>query len=60
MKLLEVYKYGFLCLFKIMALIPLELIFVVVLVIAVPLWWVKYVQKVLTNFGDVIEKMMFL
>lgn len=60
MKLLEVYKYGFLCLFKIMVLIPLELIFVVVLVIAIPLWWVKYVQKVLTNFGDVIEKMMFL
>ena len=50
----------FLCLFKIMVLIPLELIFVIVLVIAIPLWWVKYVQKVLTNFGDVIEKMMFL
>lgn len=60
MKLLEVYKYGFLGLFKIMALITLELIFVIVFVIAIPLWWVKYVQKVLTNYGDVIEKMMFL
>ena len=58
MKLLEVYKYGFLGLFKIMFLILLELILLIVLVTTIPLWWLKHIQKLLSNFGDVIEDVM--
>lgn len=58
MKLLEVYKYGFLGLFKIMVLILLELILILLLVATIPLWWLKYIQKLLSNFGDLIEEVM--
>lgn len=59
MKLLEVYRYGSLGLFKIMFLILLELAFLIVLVTTIPLWWLKHIQKLLSNFGDVIEKVMY-
>lgn len=60
MKLLEVYRYGSLALFKIMFLILLELILLIVLVATIPLWWLKHIQKLLSNFGDVIEKVIDL
>ena len=55
MKLSKVYRYGLLSLFKIMFLILLELILLIVLVTTIPLWWLKHIQKLLSNFGDVIE-----
>ena len=55
MKLLKVYRYGLLSLFKIMLLILSELILLVVLVATMPLWWLTHIQKLLLNFGDVIE-----
>ena len=58
MKLLEVYKYCSLSLFKIMVLILLELISLIVLVTTIPLWWLKHIQKLLSNFGDLIEEVM--
>ena len=58
MKLSKVYRYGLLSLFKIIVLILLELIFLIVLVAAIPLWWLKRIQKLLSNFGDVIEDVM--
>ena len=58
MKLSEVYRYGLLSLFKIMFLILLELISLIVLVTTIPLWWLKHIQKLLSNFGDVIEDVM--
>ena len=58
MKLSVVYRYGLLSLFKIMFLILLELISLIVLVTTIPLWWLKHIQKLLSNFGDVIEDVM--
>ena len=58
MKLSEVYRYGLLSLFKIMFLILLELIFIIVLVTTIPLWWLKHIKKLLSNFGSVIEDVM--
>lgn len=59
MKLLEVYRYGSLALFKIMFLILLGLAFLIVLVTTIPLWWLKHIQKLLSNFGNVIEEVMY-
>ena len=58
MKLSKVYRYGFLSLFKIIVLILLELILLIGLVTTIPLWWLKHIQKLLSNFGDVIEDVM--
>ena len=58
MKLSVVYRYGLLSLFKIMFLILLELISLIVLFTIIPLWWLKHIQKLLSNFGDVIEDVM--
>ena len=60
MKLLEVYRYCLLALFKIMFLILLELILLIVLVTTIPLWPLKHIQKLLSNFGDVIGKFIDL
>lgn len=59
MKLLKVYRYGSLALFKIMFLILLELAFLIVLVTTIPLWWLKCIQNFLTIFGDLIEKVIY-
>nr|DAP61825.1 MAG TPA: hypothetical protein [Caudoviricetes sp.] len=56
MKLSEVYRYGVLGLFKMMILILLELILIIMLVTTIPLWWLKHIQKLLSNFGELIEK----
>ena len=53
MKLSEVYRYGLLGLFKAIILILLEKILV-----TLPLWWLKPVQKLLSNFGNLIEKVI--
>ena len=58
MRLSKVYRYGLLSLFKIIVLILLELILFIVLVTTIPLWWLKHIQKLLSNFGDVIEDVM--
>ena len=58
MKLSGTYRYGLLNLFKIIVLILLELILLIVLVTTIPLWWLKHIQKLLSNFGDVIEDVM--
>ena len=60
MKLLEVYRYCLLVLFKIMFVILLGLIFLIVLVTTIPLWWLKHIQKLLSNFGDVIGEFIDL
>lgn len=60
MKLLEVYRYGLLSLFKIKVLILLELILLIMLVTTIPLWWLKYIQKLLSNLGDLIEEVLNL
>ena len=59
-KLLKVYRYGLLSLFKIIVLVLLELILFIVLVTTIPLWWLKHIQKLLSNFGDVIKEAMDL
>lgn len=56
MKLPEVYRYGLLSLFKIIVLTLLELILLIVFVTTIPLWWLKHVQKLLSNFGNLIEE----
>lgn len=56
MKLLEVYRYGLLGLFKIMVLILLELILIILFVAAIPLWWLKPIQTLFFNFGNLIGK----
>nr|DAP28663.1 MAG TPA: hypothetical protein [Caudoviricetes sp.] len=58
MKLLEVYKYYSLSLFKIIFLILLELVCLIVLVTTIPLWWLKHIQNLLSNFGDLIEEVL--
>ena len=59
-KLLKVYRYGSFALLKIMFLTLLGLVFLIVLVTTMPLWWLKYIQKLLSNFGDVIKEVMNL
>ena len=58
MKLSEVYRYGLLGLLKAIILILLETILVIMLVMTLPLWWLKPVQKLLSNFGNLIEKVI--
>ena len=58
MKLSEVYRYGLLSLFKTIILILLETILVIMLIITISLWWLKPVQKILSNFGDLVEKVI--
>ena len=58
MKLSEVYRYGLLGLFKAIILILLEKILVIMLIMTLPLWWLKPVQKLLSNFGNLIEKVI--
>lgn len=58
MKLLEVYRYGLLGLFKMIVLILLELILIILFVTTIPLWWLKHIQKLLSDFGGVIEDVM--
>lgn len=60
MKLLKVYRYGSLSLLKIMLLTLLGLMSLIVLVTTIPLWWLKHIQKLLSNFGNIIEKVMDL
>lgn len=60
MKLLEVYRYCLLALFKIMFVILLELIFLIVLVATIPFWWLKHIQKLLSILGDVIGEFIDL
>ena len=59
MKLSEVYRYGFLAFIRIMFLILLELIFIILLIITAPIWWLKCIQNFLTNFGKLIEKVIY-
>lgn len=59
-KLLKVYRYGSLALLKIMFLTLLGLVFLIMLVTTIPLWWLKHIQKLLSNFGDVIKEAMDL
>lgn len=58
MKLSEVYRYGLLSLFKTIVLILLETILVIMLIITISLWWLKSVRKILSNFGDLVEKVI--
>ena len=59
MKLLEVYRNCSLTFIRIMFLILLELIFLIVLVTTIPLWWLKCIKKLLTNFADLIEEVIY-
>lgn len=56
MKLSEVYKYGFLGLFKAIILILLEKILRIMAIITLPLWWLKPIQRFLSDFDELIEK----
>lgn len=56
MKLLEVYRYGLLGLFKTTILILLELILLIILIMTIPLWWLKPIQTLFFNFGNLIGK----
>lgn len=58
MKLLHVYRYGCLGLFKLVVLILLQLTFLTVLLITIPLWWLKSIQKLVSNFNNLIEDVM--
>lgn len=56
MKLSEVYRYGVLGIFKIIILILLEKILRIMAIITIPLWWLKPVQRFLSDFDELIEK----
>ena len=56
MKLLNVYRYGCLSLFKLVVLILLQLTLLILLLITIPLWWLKHIQNLLSNFGVLIEE----
>ena len=58
MKLLEVYKFGFLSIFKIIVLVISELVCLITLVVTMPLWWLKYVQNLLSTLSNLIEKVL--
>lgn len=60
MKLLEVYKYGSLFIFKIIALIISELVCLIILIATIPLWWLKYIQNLLSTLGNLIEEVLNL
>ena len=56
MKLSEVYRYGLLGLLKAIILILLEKILRIIAIIALPLWWLKPIQRFLSDFDELIEK----
>lgn len=58
MKLLKAYKFGFLSIFKIIVLVISELACLITLVITMPLWWLKYVQNLLSTLSNLIEKVL--
>ena len=58
MKLLEVYKFGFLSIFKIIVLVISELVCLITLVATIPLWWLKYVQNLLSTLSNLIEEVL--
>lgn len=58
MELLEVYKLGIFCLFRIMISILLELVFIILFIITAPIWWLKCIQNFLASFDDFIEKVI--
>ena len=56
MKLLKAYKFGFLSIFKIIVLVISELVCLITLVVTMPLWWLKYVQNLLSTLSNLIEE----
>lgn len=58
MKLLKVYKFGFLSIFKIIVLVISELVCLITLVATMPLWWLKYVQNLLSTLSNLIEEVL--
>ena len=52
---MKVYRCG-IWLFKAIILILLEKILRIMFIMTLPLWWLKPVQKLLSNFGGLIEK----
>ena len=56
MKLSEVYRHGLLGLFKTIILILLEAMLVITLIMTIPLWWLKHIQTLFFNFGNLIGK----
>lgn len=58
MKLLEVYKFGSLSIFKTIVLVISELVCLITLIATLPLWWLKYVQNLLSTLGNLIEEVL--
>lgn len=58
MKLLEVYKFGSLSIFKMIVLVISELVCLITLIATLPLWWLKYVQNLLSILGNLIEEVL--
>lgn len=55
MKLLNVYRYGCLGLFKLVVLILLQLTLLILLLITIPLWWLKHIQKLVSKFNNLFQ-----
>ena len=58
MKLLEVYKFGSLSIFKMIVLVISELVCLITLTITMPLWWLKQIQNLLSTLGNLIEEVL--
>ena len=59
MKTLKIYENGFLNLFKAMTFVLLGLALVIALIVTIPIWWSKLIQKLLMHIGNVIVEVLY-
>ena len=59
MKTLKIYENGFLNLFKVMTLVLLGLALVIALIVTIPIWRSKLIQKLLTNIGNILVEVLY-
>ena len=60
MKLLEVYKYGILGMFKLLLTSFVCIVVTILMIITLPIWWLRYVQRFLDSFAKLIENIIYL
>ena len=59
MEVFKTYKHGLISLCRIIILQVAVAILLILLITTMPLWWVNHIQKLFSNLGDKIEKIMY-
>ena len=59
MEIFKTYKHGLTTLCRAIILFVAISIFLILFIAMMPLWWIKHIQKLFSNLGDKIEKIMY-